>query len=521
MAEEAARAYPNDMEVLLSVGRMLLAHGQLQMAKRHLLGAAKVSAEPRAPRLLGEVLLRQGDAKRAVRALQRAIQLGATDEETQGWYESANAYVNVQAEEGREAVARVVDEGFRSQEHDHDIQDDDSEDDAPTMVATAQPEAVRAAIDEAEVQTRQVDVQVPGPPRYPRPERPAVPRDDEQTDFVQLSRVAQDGAPTRQKDVPAAIRPAAGVPATAGAGPRPLAEVAPPPQDDHEIEDESTAIMSASDIHRLNSLEARKSAIGTPLAEQALRERERAAPAEAKKPASVPPPVPPPPPPLGDPKPGADPKPKDRKPKISDEDSDDAWHLAVKKGPVSQRPPSVPVSVRPSRRKRSGGRTGLYIGGAMAAILLTLFAGIRTGRLPEIAQHLPSWLSGTPDAIADTQAPGAQNDPAADDGEPAKPDEPATKPAGDKPAPNPPATNGDKNGDKNKVDNGKEKPAPAEKPAPDPRPKTVYVPRPTPRPTPRPKADPAPKPDPKPKPAPRPDPGGVEEPLWLGDPERN
>lgn len=487
MAEEASRAYPNDLEVLLSVGRMLLAHGQLQMAKRHLLGAAKVSAEPRAPRLLGEVLLRQGDAKRAVRALQRAIQLGATDEETHGWYESASAYVTVQAEQGREAVARAVDEGFQASD-DLDVADEDSEDDAPTMVASAQQEMVMAMVAEAEAQTTKTRARAAAGGRAARPERPAIPRDDEATDFVQLQPEAQDGAPTRvASDVPP--------------------EIANTPLD--EIADESTAIMSAADIDTLNQIEARRSkASGLGAAAIKDENTDRVDPPPEPKPAPKP-----------ESKPAA---PAAAKPKILEENSDDAWHVAVQKK-SSDDAPSVRARPSQTRAKRSSGRTGAYVGAAAAAIVLTLFAGVRTGRLPEIAQHLPPWLSGevagTAPATADTaqaQAAPPPAEPAAaekhgepENGEPpsngngsevepasdVKPAEPTTAtPAPQNPAPSPISA----------------PVPPSPRPTPPPQPPRPQPPRPAP------KADPAPAP----KPTPKPDPGAPEVPLWLGDPER-
>jgi hypothetical protein len=510
MAEEASRAYPNDLEVLLSVGRMLLAHGQLQMAKRHLLCAAKLAAEPRAPRLLGEVLLRQGDAKRAVRALQRAIQLGATDEETQGWYESASAYVPVQAEQGREAVARSVDDGFSGEI----IADEDSDDDAPTMIASNQPDAVMAMVQEAEAQTRQH--QVPQMPtaasgRSPRPERPAIPRDDEATDFVQLTQIAQDGAPTRvASDVPREITKAplpGGPPAAKPSAPK--------------IVDESTAIMDEADIAQLNEIEARRSGKikdettdrvdeppeerKAPLSGPARSEPARSEPARSEPARSEP----------------ARSEPK-KKAKIIDEDSDEAWQMAVQKAPAEESPPSIPSKSSqgpPKSTTKSKNRTGAYIGSAAAAILVTLFAGVRTGRLPEVAQHLPPWLSGAEESAQ--VAPTA--DPAAADTQPEE-----QPPANQGAEPEPKATDGAENSDdggepeaktpEDPKSDAEPEPKKTADPAPEkpkPRPVVVY---PRPRPKPKPAAPPPPA---APAPAPAPDPGAPETPVWLGDPERN
>lgn len=486
MAEEASRAYPNDLEVLLSVGRMLLAHGQLQMAKRHLLGAAKLSAEPRAPRLLGEVLLRQGDAKRAVRALQRAIQLGATDEETHGWYESAAAYVNVQAEQGREAVARAVDDSFGFDNT--DIVDEDSDDDAPTMIASAQQEAIMQDVEQLTTLRRQA--------KPARPERPAVPRDDEATDFVQLTAIAQDGAPTRQADVPGGVAPAE--------------------LDTDGIVDESTAMMSETEIERLNRIEARRSGkLGAGRVKDPKTEEVDPKELEPVKPAADAPKAPEPEPEAK----AAPAEPPPPKKKITEEDSDDAWHMAVQKRAADDAPQSSAALSKPasSRAKKKTNRTGLYVGSAAAAILLTLFAGVRTGRLPELAQHLPPWLSGTEQQAAQAAAPTADPAPPPPTADPASTG--ATEPAKDGPKPEPKANGEGDNGDAAGSASGQPEPAESA-PAPSadkptkPRPVVVY-----PRPRPRPK----PKTDPKPQPAPPPpaDPGAPEEPLWLGDPERN
>jgi hypothetical protein len=560
LAEETTRTYPNDLDVLLSVGRMLLAHSQLQMAKRHLLGAAKLAAEPRAPRLLGEVLLRQGDAKRAVRALQRAIQLGAADDETRGWYESANAYVTVQEEQGIDAVARAVDEGFRTQDGPGhaggDLDEPESEDDdAPTVVATAPQGAVLQLLERASAATNKS--------RPERPERPAVPRDDEATGLSTLvperdespTRISRDEAPTRIT----ATSPPGGTPAIAPAPPA----IAPAPAvaahvaavtghavtghavtghavtghavtghavTGHAVTgpkphgggrrgfgEEQTAIMTDVELERLRSreqAEKRGPALRSTTTKITKEEEEaaedviaaRAKEAAAKQP---PPPEPPPPP---DPAPNkaASARPAAGKRGIVEEDSDDAWHLAVaKKGDA---PPSSKISKSRARR-RSG---MLAVGVATTAIFVTLGVGVRTGRLPEVAGMLPPWMSGQEEvAKADPAIAAApQERPAPQPA--AQPDQPAPAPAPVEPAkPAEPAPQG--NGDGEKV---AENPEPAtEEPAPQPARHTYPVP--TPRRT-RPQPEqPAPAPQPATAPAPpKPKPGkGPDEPVWLGDPE--
>jgi tetratricopeptide (TPR) repeat protein len=527
VADETTRAFPTNLDVLLSVGRMLLAHSQLQMAKRHLLGAAKLAAEPRAPRLLGEVLLRQGDAKRAVRALQRAIQLGASDDETRGWYESANAYIPIQDEQGAEAVARAVDEGFRAQDDHGDVEEPESEDDdAPTMVAAAPQGAVLQLLERASKATGG---------KAARPERPAVPRDDEATGMSTLvperdespTRITRDEQPTRvttttpsgtSQPAGAARAPLAAVPAAAP----PAVKPAPPPslqlsavqlhaeQSSPSFREENTAIMTDAELENLRNREQveKRAPVLRSTTTKISKEEEDAADdvIAARQPVARAPEPPPPPP-----KPAAEAdKPRGPKRSIVEEDSDDAWHLAVAKR--GDAPPSSKVSKKSARR-----RSGLVaVGVAAAAILLTLGVGVRTGRLPEVASALPSWLSGQPDA------PVAGADPAvAANAQP--PAQPAAQPQ--QPAPQPAAAPPPAEPKTEPAVEPKAEPQPEEKvaenpksdPAPQPASHQTYpVPR-RPRPQPDPTPDPAPA---QPAPTPKPKPGkGPDEPVWLGDPE--
>jgi len=96
-------------QVLLAVARLYTAIDRLPDAQ-----AALVSAGRAAPRdgavylLLGEVLLRRGDAERAEKVLVRAKQLGADDAETSKWMERAVVFKPVQAKAGARAVAVEV-----------------------------------------------------------------------------------------------------------------------------------------------------------------------------------------------------------------------------------------------------------------------------------------------------------------------------------------------------------------------------------------------------------------------------
>ncbi|HEX2874205.1 MAG TPA: hypothetical protein VHP33_23285 [Polyangiaceae bacterium] len=101
--------HAGDAAVMLAVGRMYLEAEMLQEAQTALVAAGKADArDPRAFRFLGEVLLRRGDALRADKVLQRAVQLGGTTDDVELWHERAVLYSALQKRVGPEAVAAEV-----------------------------------------------------------------------------------------------------------------------------------------------------------------------------------------------------------------------------------------------------------------------------------------------------------------------------------------------------------------------------------------------------------------------------
>lgn len=91
----AASLYVDRPGVLLAVGRMFLAWRDLTAALTTLVRAATLSKrEPITYRLLGEVLLRRGDGRRALWVLERAVNLGMTDDDTRQWLEAARTYLD-------------------------------------------------------------------------------------------------------------------------------------------------------------------------------------------------------------------------------------------------------------------------------------------------------------------------------------------------------------------------------------------------------------------------------------------
>ncbi len=105
----ASRDYPNDAAVLLAAARMYMAAQRLSDAQTVLVNAGKAAPrDAQIYRFLGEVLLRRGDADRAVRVLERAVHFGASDGETRLWSERANVFRSMQATSGMRAVANEV-----------------------------------------------------------------------------------------------------------------------------------------------------------------------------------------------------------------------------------------------------------------------------------------------------------------------------------------------------------------------------------------------------------------------------
>jgi hypothetical protein len=105
----ASERHSSNGDVLVAVARLYAAVERLSDAQGLLVSAGRVS--PRDPgvfRLLGEVLLRRGDAERAEKVFVRAQQLGASDPETHRWIERAKTLKPVQAKAGPRAVANEV-----------------------------------------------------------------------------------------------------------------------------------------------------------------------------------------------------------------------------------------------------------------------------------------------------------------------------------------------------------------------------------------------------------------------------
>ena len=106
---EAVRRFADDAEVLVAVGRMYLMAEDLAEADRVLRRAARLAPrDPHALRLLGEVMLRQGDPSAAHKALSTAVASGMNDPWTKMWVARALDYAELLPDLGPEGVAKDV-----------------------------------------------------------------------------------------------------------------------------------------------------------------------------------------------------------------------------------------------------------------------------------------------------------------------------------------------------------------------------------------------------------------------------
>jgi len=98
-----------DVAALTAAARMYTAAGRLDDAQQVLIAAGRLA--PRdgdVYRWLGEVLLRRGDAERAEKVLERALQFGAKDPDAARWLHRARTLLPTQQSSGMHAVASDV-----------------------------------------------------------------------------------------------------------------------------------------------------------------------------------------------------------------------------------------------------------------------------------------------------------------------------------------------------------------------------------------------------------------------------
>ncbi len=191
VGELAAQRYPNDVAVLLSVARMYIESSRFAEAQNVLVAAGKQSPrDPHVYRWLGETLLRKGDAERAHKVFERAIQLGARDAETRLWYERAVGFRPLQASAGNAAVAAELAHSPEGARPRLDSEGPTTIERRPPPATHAAPSSSRGAAHPARLRTGPVPDDAPtwGPPSRPRrappPQAPILPsleslRDDD------------------------------------------------------------------------------------------------------------------------------------------------------------------------------------------------------------------------------------------------------------------------------------------------------------------------------------------------------
>lgn len=109
VGEFATQRHAADSGVLVSVARMYIEAHRFGDAQSVLVAAGKLAPrDGTIYRWLGECLLRRGDADRAEKVLERAIQLGVRDAEAQLWLERARVFRPMQTKAGARAVAAEV-----------------------------------------------------------------------------------------------------------------------------------------------------------------------------------------------------------------------------------------------------------------------------------------------------------------------------------------------------------------------------------------------------------------------------
>jgi len=109
VADFAQVKFASNVPVLVAVARMYMRSHQLSEAQSVLVAAGKIAPrDGHVYRVLGEVLIRRGDAERAEKVLERAVQFGLKDNETLTWLERTRVFKPMQAKAGVRAVAAEV-----------------------------------------------------------------------------------------------------------------------------------------------------------------------------------------------------------------------------------------------------------------------------------------------------------------------------------------------------------------------------------------------------------------------------
>lgn len=165
-------ARQSDLPTLLAAGRMYLDVGRLDEAQAVLVAAGRLAPrEGEVYRWLGDVLLRRGDAERAEKVLDRALQFGADRAVTQPLLEHARALVPTQQNLGPAAVAAAVTRAAPPAQPLPDLRARLSLTDEDVATQVRREGDVRAAIDAALGSDRddETKMRAPPPPLAPPP----------------------------------------------------------------------------------------------------------------------------------------------------------------------------------------------------------------------------------------------------------------------------------------------------------------------------------------------------------------
>jgi len=109
VSQVAKEKHASHVGVLVAVAKMYMSAHRLSDAQALLVNAGKVAPrEASVYRVLGEVLLRRGDAERAEKVLERAAQFGANDADTRMWLERSKVFKAMQVQSGSRAVATEI-----------------------------------------------------------------------------------------------------------------------------------------------------------------------------------------------------------------------------------------------------------------------------------------------------------------------------------------------------------------------------------------------------------------------------
>ncbi len=228
----AKEKHASSVPVLVAVSRMYMSAHRLSDAQSLLVSAGKLA--PRdglVYRILGEVLLRRGDADRAEKVLERALQFGAADPETRLWLDRAKVFRPMQAKAGNRAVAAEVARTAPADAPASRGTLDSFSEDSTTLVKNA-PDALRPA-QKAAPPALPPALKAPPLPSRPQPDRALQDHGSTTEDSVTAMRPSP-GPATGENHIGATGFPTATTPAKYSKDDETSGHVSPPAYAPHE-----------------------------------------------------------------------------------------------------------------------------------------------------------------------------------------------------------------------------------------------------------------------------------------------